>query len=67
MGKRQNKKIRSYFRIYEQIVDDPTAYIQKIAKNTKLARNTVSKYLGEMYKQDIMRGMLLLTEVTVIS
>jgi hypothetical protein len=56
MGKRQNKKVRSHFRIYEQIVDDPTAYIQKIAKNTKLARNTVSKYLGEMYNQDIMRG-----------
>jgi hypothetical protein len=56
MGKRQNKKIRSYFRIYEQIVDDPTAYIQKIAKDTGLARNTISKYLGEMYIQDIMRG-----------
>jgi hypothetical protein len=56
MGKRQNKKISSYFKIYEQIVDDPTAYIQKIARNTKLARNTVSKYLGEMYNQDIMRG-----------
>jgi hypothetical protein len=56
MGISQNKKKRKYFRIYEQIVDDPTAYIQKIAKNTGLSRDTISKYLGEMYEHDIMRG-----------
>jgi hypothetical protein len=56
MGKLQNKKMRNYFRIYEQIFDDPTISIYDIARNTKLARNTVSKYLREMYNQDIMRG-----------
>jgi hypothetical protein len=56
MEKTQNKKIRNYFRIYEQIFDDSTICIRDIAKNTRLARNTVSKYLKEMYNRNIMKG-----------
>jgi hypothetical protein len=56
MGKTQNKKMSNYFRIYEQIFDDSTISIFNIARNTRLARNTVSKYLKEMYDKDIMKG-----------
>jgi hypothetical protein len=59
MGKRHDRKLRDYFRIYEQILNNPTANIREITKNTGLCRNTVSKYLEKMHEQNIMKGPFL--------
>jgi DNA-binding Lrp family transcriptional regulator len=56
MSKTRTKKVRNYFKIFEEVYEDPTAHISDIAENTGLARNTVSKYLREMYKKTIITG-----------
>ena len=49
-------KPESYYKIYEQIYENPWISLYDIAVNTKLSRNTVSKYLKEMYSQSIIVG-----------
>jgi DNA-binding Lrp family transcriptional regulator len=56
MSKTRTKKIRNYFKIFEEVYKDPTAHVSDIAVNTGLARNTVSKYLRKMYKKTIITG-----------
>ncbi len=57
MGKiSQSERKRNYFKIYEQIFEEPTMSIFDIARNAKLSRNTTSKYLGEMYSRHILVG-----------
>jgi DNA-binding Lrp family transcriptional regulator len=57
MGKlsRAGKK-KSYFKIFEQIFEDPTISIYDISRKSGLSRNTVSKYLKEMYTKSIIVG-----------
>ncbi len=54
--KTQMKRVKSYHRIFEQIYKNNESFIYEIAKKTKLARNTVSKYLGEMYEKTVITG-----------
>ncbi len=57
MGKiSQSRKKRNYYRIFEQICGNPVMSIYDIAVNTELARNTVTKYVKEMYAKGIMYG-----------
>ncbi len=60
MGKiSQNERLESYYRIFEQIYENPVISICDISQNTGLARNTVTKYLKEMYAQGILHGPYL--------
>ena len=53
MGKiSQEKKIKDYYKIYEQIYVDPTISLIELSKKTKMSRNTISKYLHEMHFSD---------------
>jgi len=57
MGKiSQDKRLESYYRIFEQIYENPVISIYDISQNTRLSRNTVAKYLEEMYANGIMYG-----------
>ncbi len=57
MGKATRKKRKkSYYKIYEQIYEDPLIPLCHISENTGLSRNTVSKYLREMYAKGILVG-----------
>ena len=57
MGKiSQNRRKKNYFKIYEQIFEDPTMSIYDISRHSLLSRNTVSKYLQEMYRRQILIG-----------
>jgi DNA-binding Lrp family transcriptional regulator len=57
--KAQKKQLENYYKIYEQICDDSRVPLHEIAKRTGLSRNTVSKYLKEMYDKTIMIGPFL--------
>jgi len=57
MGKiSQETKIKNYFKIFEQIYENPTMSLYSISLDTGLCRNTVSKYVKEMYEKDIVLG-----------
>jgi len=57
MGKiSQKAKMRNYFKIYQQIYEYPTMSICDISQTTGLSRNTVTKYLKEMYVKGILVG-----------
>jgi len=48
--------MKNYFKIFEQIYEFPTMSLNEIAATTELSRNTVSKYLKEMYARNILVG-----------
>jgi predicted transcriptional regulator len=56
MSKNTEKRLGGYYRIYEEIFKEPTEPVQKIAQNTGISRNTVARYLTEMYESSILRG-----------
>ncbi|MGC1122736.1 MAG: winged helix-turn-helix domain-containing protein [Candidatus Methanofastidiosia archaeon] len=56
MTKGWEKKQRNFHKIYEQITLSPGIPIYEIAEKTGLSRNTVSKYLGEMYEDMVLVG-----------
>ena len=57
MGKiSQEKRMRNYFKIFEQIYHEPTMPIYDISENAHLSRNTVSTYLNDMYASGIVIG-----------
>ena len=62
MGKSRMKRLQSYYRIYEQLYANPVIPIGGIAENTGLSRNTVSKYLYDMYANKIIVGPSLTME-----
>ena len=53
------KRRKSYHKIYEQIYQDPRISLIDITQNTGLSRNTVSRYLQEMYSRGILVGPYL--------
>ncbi len=57
MGKiTRKRRIENYFKVFEQIYEDPFVSIYNISQNTRLSRNTVAKYLNEMYTFGILQG-----------
>jgi hypothetical protein len=56
MSRITEKKLGDYYKIYEEIFKEPTEPIQKIAQNTGIPKNTVARYLTEMYESSILRG-----------
>ncbi|MBU7019787.1 MAG: hypothetical protein HXS41_01920 [Theionarchaea archaeon] len=56
MGVMGQKKLRDFYKVYQQISAIPGVPIYKIADITKISRNTVSKYLMEMYRDTILIG-----------
>ena len=57
MGKiSRAQRRKGYFKIYEQIYESPIQSITDISQNTGISRNTVAKYLQEMYAQGILFG-----------
>lgn len=57
MGKISRRTRRmNYFKIFEQIFETPTMSIYDISQKALLSRNTVSKYLKEMYARGILVG-----------
>lgn len=57
MGKiSQERKIKKYYNIFEQIYDNPTISVSGIGQNTGISRNTVSTYIPHMYTNQILVG-----------
>jgi len=57
MGKiTQAQRRKEYYKIYEQIYEDPVQSIFDISQNTGISRNTVTKYMQEMYIRGILIG-----------
>ena len=56
MVKISEKRLKNYHKIYEQIYEDPFVSIADVAENTGLSRSTVSRYLQEMYADNILTG-----------
>ncbi len=55
MGKIPHAQRREkYYKIYEQIYEDPVQSISDISQNTGISRNTVTKYMQEMYTDGIL-------------
>jgi hypothetical protein len=50
------RRIPRYYRIYEQIYDDPLVRVTQIAKKSEIARSTVSQDIMDMYDLSIMGG-----------
>jgi hypothetical protein len=58
-GKRKIEREQKYYKIYEQIWQDPWRTHRDIARKTKMSRNTVRKYLKNMYAHRTMKGPYL--------
>ncbi|MBU7028700.1 MAG: hypothetical protein HXS48_17325 [Theionarchaea archaeon] len=57
MGKiSQEKRTEGYCKVAGQLCENPFMHREKIAKNAKLSRNTVSEYLKSMYTKNILIG-----------
>ena len=57
MGKiTRRTKRKHYFKIFEQIFENPIISITGISENIRLTRNTVAKYLAEMYEKNVLIG-----------
>ena len=57
MGKiTQTQRRKGHYQIYEQIYESPVQSISDISQNTGISRNTVAKYLQEMYTNGILVG-----------
>ncbi len=57
MGKiSRGQRINCYFKIFEQIYENPLLFIYDTSQNIGLSRNTVANYLNEMYRSGILRG-----------
>lgn len=54
-----SEKVHHYYRIFEQIHENPVMSLYDIAMDTHLSRNTVSKYLKEMYEKNVSVGPYL--------
>jgi DNA-binding Lrp family transcriptional regulator len=52
----REEKVRRYHAIYDQIYSNPRIHVHEVSKNLKVARNTVSSYLDEMYESGILFG-----------
>jgi DNA-binding Lrp family transcriptional regulator len=50
------ERITNYHQIYSQIYDFPTMSFSDIASHTGLSRNTVARYVKEMYVKGILLG-----------
>jgi DNA-binding Lrp family transcriptional regulator len=53
------KRLHKYYKIYEQIFDNPSIPLYQITKNTGISRSTVSRYLMEMYENGILKGPMI--------
>ncbi len=58
-GTTQEKRLENYYTLYEQIHGSPLISLHDMSLNIGLSRNTVSKYLKEMYTKGIIRGPYL--------
>ena len=56
MIEKGEKKSKKFHEIYKEITLSPGIPLYEIAEKTGLSRNTVSKYVGEMYQNMILRG-----------
>ncbi len=53
------KRMLGYHKVYEQLYEYPLLLIREITKNTGISRNTVSRYIHEMYEFSILKGPLI--------
>jgi len=60
MGKiSRAQRRKEYYKIYEQIYESPVQSISDISQNTGISRNTVAKYLQEMYTSGHIKSQLV--------
>jgi hypothetical protein len=52
----QPKKIKDYYKIFEQVYQYPTTTVYNISQKITLARSTVTKYLQDMYTTHTIMG-----------
>ncbi|MBU7026969.1 MAG: hypothetical protein HXS48_08505 [Theionarchaea archaeon] len=56
MGKISQKRREGYCKVAGQLCENPFMHRDKLAKNAKLSRNTVSEYLKSMYAGNLLIG-----------
>lgn len=56
---RVKEKLLKYYKIYEQLYEDPLIPAVEIEKNTGIADSTISTYFREMYELSILKGPLI--------
>ena len=56
MGKISEKKLRKYYKIFEQVYEEPLITYGDIGENTNITRNTATKYLKYIYEHQILVG-----------
>ena len=60
MGKVSNElKMKLYYKIYEQLYESPATCNVELSRRTNLCRNTVARYLNEMYASGILTSPFL--------
>ena len=52
-------RIEKYYTIYEQVYETPVISVYDLSLCTEISRNTVAKYIKEMYEDTIMTGPCL--------
>ncbi|MBU7045172.1 MAG: hypothetical protein HXS54_01940, partial [Theionarchaea archaeon] len=55
----QETIMKNYYKIFEQIHENPLISIHNISANTKFSKNTISKYMKEMYVKNVLVGPYL--------
>ncbi len=55
----RRKSLQKYYRIYEQIYENPLIPSYQISKNTGISRNTISRYLTDMYEHSLIKGPMI--------
>ncbi len=54
------KRLFRYYKIYEQIYEDPFITLHQISKNTKMSKHAVTQHLSEMYSSILYGPMIFL-------
>jgi len=52
----QEERREGYCKVAGQLSENPFMYVEKIARNAELGRNTTSKYMKSMYTKNILIG-----------
>ena len=52
-------RIKKYYTIYEQVYETPSISVYDLSLCTEISRNTVARYIKEMYEDTIMTGPCL--------
>lgn len=61
----QIKRLKKYYKIFEQTYENSLMSIYNILQNIRISRNTVAKYLREIYTNDILHSPYICVKPSV--